>query len=172
MSKFVCVHCDPTGKYQPGLLVPDCGFCCDQVDLPCPGCECDACWANSERLALGLSITDPSHVHRRDVIYTGLRLPHGCEVYRRTPGWPADRLDPRHDLRNHSPCGFEWGYGGSGPAQLALALLADAADDQTALNHYQRFKFKHIAGLTEGEWFMSSGEILDFVEREKRSGIR
>ena len=35
-------------------------------------------------------------------------------------------LDPRLDLANHSPTGFEWGYGGSGPAQLALALLADA----------------------------------------------
>ena len=30
-------------------------------------------------------------------------------------------LDPRFDLWNHSPTGFEWGYGGSGPAQLALA---------------------------------------------------
>jgi hypothetical protein len=34
-------------------------------------------------------------------------------------------LTPRLDLWNHSPTGFEWGYGGSGPAQLALALLAD-----------------------------------------------
>lgn len=24
---------------------------------------------------------------------------------------------------NHSPSGFSWGYGGSGPAQLALAIL-------------------------------------------------
>jgi Family of unknown function (DUF6166) len=31
------------------------------------------------------------------------------------------RLNPRLDLWNHSPTGFEWGYGGSGPAQLALA---------------------------------------------------
>ena len=34
-------------------------------------------------------------------------------------------LDLRLDLFNHSPTGFEWGYAGSGPAQLALALLAD-----------------------------------------------
>jgi len=25
-------------------------------------------------------------------------------------------------VRNHSPDGFAWGYGGSGPAQLALAI--------------------------------------------------
>ena len=26
---------------------------------------------------------------------------------------------------NHSATGFEWGYGGSGPSQLALALSLD-----------------------------------------------
>src|SRR6059036_1653610 len=30
------------------------------------------------------------------------------------------------EIRNHSPTGFQWGYAGSGPAQLALALLVDA----------------------------------------------
>lgn len=36
-------------------------------------------------------------------------------------------LEPRHSQKvlNHSPDGFEWGYGGSGPAQLALAILMD-----------------------------------------------
>lgn len=35
-------------------------------------------------------------------------------------------LPVRLDVSNHSPDGFEWGYGGSGPAQLALALCIDA----------------------------------------------
>ncbi len=45
----------------------------------------------------------------------------------------------RLDLYNHSPTGFEWGYWGSGPAQLALAMLADclASDEQALL--YQRY---------------------------------
>jgi hypothetical protein len=41
----------------------------------------------------------------------------------------SNPLNLRLDLRNHSPSGFEWGYGGSGPAQLALALLADCLGD-------------------------------------------
>ena len=50
------------------------------------------------------------------------------------------RLNPRLDLWNHSPTGFEWGYCGSGPAQLALAILADhCANDEQALNFRQRF---------------------------------
>ena len=42
-------------------------------------------------------------------------------------------LDPKpsQKIRNHSPDGFEWGYGGSGPAQLALALLLDYVCDET-----------------------------------------
>ncbi len=43
-------------------------------------------------------------------------------------------LPPRNDLANHSPDGFGWGYSGSGPSQLALAVLAhhfrDAGDEQ------------------------------------------
>ena len=34
-------------------------------------------------------------------------------------------LDPRLDLRVLSASGFEWGYDGGGPGQLALAILAD-----------------------------------------------
>lgn len=56
-------------------------------------------------------------------------------------------LDPAPSLRvfNHSPDGFAWGYGGSGPAQLALALLLHTgiADDE-AVRH-QQFKFDHVA---------------------------
>lgn len=57
-------------------------------------------------------------------------------------------LDPRPSqrLRNHSPDGFAWGYAGSGPAQLALAiLLAAGATDLLALNNYQEFKREFLA---------------------------
>ena len=44
-----------------------------------------------------------------------------------------ERLIPERSLElvNHSPSGFEWGYGGSGPAQLALAFLLDYTDDES-----------------------------------------
>lgn len=82
------------------------------------------------------------------------------------PGAAVVDLDPRHDLRNHSPNGFQWGYGGSGPAQLALALLADALnDDARALRHYQTFKAARIASITGDTWEMTVGGILAEVER-------
>ena len=73
-------------------------------------------------------------------------------------------LDPRYDLRNHSPTGFAWGYGGSGPAQLALALCADAlGDDGRAEGVYQEVKFRLVAGLPAGGWALSEREVLDTI---------
>ena len=40
-------------------------------------------------------------------------------------GSPWRKLAGRNQVVNHSPDGFEWGYTGSGPAQLALAILCD-----------------------------------------------
>lgn len=69
-------------------------------------------------------------------------------------------LPPRNDLRNHSPTGFEWGYGGSGPAQLALALLADALqDDEAALSLYQAFKWEVVVSLPWQAWSLTETEV-------------
>lgn len=81
-------------------------------------------------------------------------------------------LDPRFDLCTHSPTGFEWGYGGSGPAQLALALLADRlADDGQALGLYQALKFKIVAGLPREGWTLKGSEIDEAV-RALRTELR
>jgi hypothetical protein len=74
-------------------------------------------------------------------------------------------LNPRFDLWNHSPTGFEWGYGGSGPAQLALAILADALDnDAAACRWHQEFKFTVVAGLPEQSWSLTDNEIRRTVQ--------
>ena len=60
-------------------------------------------------------------------------------------GQKSEPLPLRRDLVNHSPTGFGWGYHGSGPAQLALALLADALGyDDRAVRLHQYFKFKVV----------------------------
>jgi hypothetical protein len=74
-------------------------------------------------------------------------------------------LDPRLDLCFHSPDGFEWGYCGSGPAQLALAILADhLSDDRQALDMYQRFKWAVIAGLPRRHWTLDSRDIDQAIQ--------
>ena len=78
------------------------------------------------------------------------------------------RLNPRFDLWNHSPTGFEWGYCGSGPGQLALAILADhCGNGEQALNFYQRFKWAVIAELPHRSW-MLTGEQIDLLLKKLR----
>ncbi|MFO0847818.1 MAG: DUF6166 domain-containing protein [Gemmataceae bacterium] len=96
--------------------------------------------------------------------YVGTRTPDGCSVEVIDAEGGREPLDPRYDLRNHSPDGFSHGYAGSGPAQLALALLADAlADDQQAARLYQDFKRKVVARLQGDEWELSQDDILATV---------
>lgn len=53
--------------------------------------------------------------------------------------------DQSQKVRNHSPDGFAWGYGGSGPAQLALAILLIYLPQEDAVSIYQTFKFNEVA---------------------------
>lgn len=73
-------------------------------------------------------------------------------------------LSPKPSLRvmNHSPCGFEWGYHGSGPAQLALAMLLDLYPERGndwAARHHQAFKARVIGQLPREGWELTSEEI-------------
>ena len=54
----------------------------------------------------------------------------------------ADNSRSTHPLRHivkHSPDGFQWGYHGSGPADLALSILFDCASASLAEKLYQAF---------------------------------
>lgn len=62
--------------------------------------------------------------------------------------WERVSLAPSLELVNHSPAGFAWGYAGSGPSQLALALLYAATGDRDfAVANHQAFKFEVVARL-------------------------
>ena len=67
--------------------------------------------------------TESTHVYagNRD---SGMPVGEACSVT-----VDDEPLDCRYDLFSASPSGFEWGYGGSGPAQLAIAILAHAYDE-------------------------------------------
>jgi hypothetical protein len=58
--------------------------------------------------------------------------------------------EPSKKIRNHSPDNFNWGYGGSGPSQLALAVVLKLTGKEDG---YQDFKFRVIAGLQMGKDF-------------------
>jgi hypothetical protein len=74
-------------------------------------------------------------------------------------------VGPSLKLRNHSPSGFSWGYGGSGPSQLALAILLDyLGDRERALRLYQRFKLLTTARWDgDANWKLTGSQIDDIV---------
>lgn len=73
-------------------------------------------------------------------------------------------------LINHSPSGFQWSYLGSGPAQLALALLLDVTGNpELAQAYYQDFKFHWVASWGE-EWSITSRDILEWIGRYSLTG--
>ena len=68
-------------------------------------------------------------------------------------------LSPRYDLKRLSATGFEWTYQGAGPAQLALAMLADhLGDDAQALALYEPFMARVVAEL-DNSWELTSADI-------------
>jgi len=104
-------------------------------------------------------------------VYHGRRTQHGCAVDVEEDG-ECTCLHPRNDLRRHSS-EFNWGYGGSGPAQLALALAADVlGDDDRAQTVYQKLKFRLVGGLPHEEWVLSERQIRSAIEaiEQERSG--
>lgn len=102
---------------------------------------------------------------------------HGANIYRarRENADENEPLEPvatvngrllplRLDLANHSPTGFEWGYSGSGPAQLALAILACEFHDEFALEHYQLFKDRAIAAAHKDGFTLTSADIAALLD--------
>jgi len=95
-------------------------------------------------------------------------IAHRCVVTVREGGRTRP-LRPRHDIRNHSPDGFEWGYGGSGPAQLALALVADCCGAKMAQPViYQRVKAL-VAKLPADGWTLTEEQVRAWASAAKEA---
>ena len=67
---------------------------------------------------------------------------------------------------NHSPDGFNWGYGGSGAGQLALAILLEITNNEAVtLAYYQDFKGQFIATINSQhtDWEIHEEEIIAWL---------
>lgn len=134
------------------------------------------------RSAMSLPVTilnrsDDARQIYPETLYYAKRISQGGgqPVFKKLlPDGEVTKLYPAPSLKlyNHSPDGFQWGYGGSGPAQLALALLLDATTDpRTALDFYQQFKWEFVSGWG-AEWSITREEILDWLKAEQRSKLQ
>ncbi len=99
--------------------------------------------------------------------------------------FPENKILP-HEIVRHSPDGFEWGYEGSGPAELALNLLHYWYGKNIAEDHYQDFKRGFIVNISRGaggyiykdlvgHWLTEKGvdlgkETREIIERIVKQG--
>ena len=68
-------------------------------------------------------------------------------------------LDPQLALKQFTDRGFEWGYEGNGPRQLALAILVEhIGDNSRALSLCEDFMLRVVANFGN-EWEMSGSDI-------------
>lgn len=73
----------------------------------------------------------------------------------------------------HSPDGFEWGYGGSGPNELALNILYLVSQDLTfAQENHNDFCRTFLAGIPFEGGRVSIGEIMKWVAHRQVYGLR
>ena len=86
-------------------------------------------------------------------------------------------------LVHHSPSGFECGYGGSGPADLALSILAAFAPVKAgepterlyqgrrcslfAWQHHQEFKRKFIGPMVAEGGVIASQDIRSWIDARR-----
>lgn len=112
-------------------------------------------------------------------VYTGMRTPAGAPVVMvSASGYGGGYL--RH-VQCHG-AQLDWGYLGTGAADLALSLLADALGErlaspvtpaegpQRAWRHYRDFKVAFVARWPRsGEWRITRAEIVAWVAEQERS---
>lgn len=101
---------------------------------------------------------------------------HGVVVT--VDGWPL------HHVVRHSPTGMEWGYGGSGPADLALSILTDYLGDRIYAVHatdgcveqrnglslaeqlHQPFKWSFVASFPREGWSLTGEQIASWLRAQ------
>lgn len=92
-------------------------------------------------------------------------------ILRRRPdsngGWGDALTNIQHRKVLHSPTGFEWGYAGSGPADLALnILLRYGVTEAQAENLHQRFKDAFIATMPREGGRITRNEVIEWIESQ------
>ncbi len=73
---------------------------------------------------------------------------------------------PPHMVK-HSPTGMSWGYGGSGPSDLARSILCDITTELVANRNYQAFKREFVEKWTEG-WQITEEEVRAWLDKRKK----
>jgi len=80
--------------------------------------------------------------------------------------YPTQKLLKHHQI--HSPDGFEWGYAGNGPADLAHAILTDYLGTQPPDLIRFAFRDQIVAGLPHDRFLLRQDQIEVWMQTNER----
>jgi len=114
--------------------------------------------------------------NEQEILYRGRQEKNGgCLVtVTETYSGQVTSFDVLKHIQRHSPTGFQWGFGGSGPADLALSILVDFAHRTNqyieAFRLYQGFKWDVIANI-QGDLNITGKQIEQWLKNAKHKNF-
>lgn len=96
--------------------------------------------------------------------YTGTRTIDGLEVT-----VDGQTLADHRAVKEYTDAGFEWGYPGDAPRQLALAILFDHLGDAAAAIASADGFMKSTVAIFDNEWSLTSAEIDAVLDSQNKT---
>lgn len=75
-------------------------------------------------------------------------------------------LPSRYELFKQSKDGFDWGYNGSGPLQLAFSMLYQLTDENFSREYASKFTNEVIKSFHSRDWVMSASDVLSWINKQ------
>ena len=101
-------------------------------------------------------------------LYKGTRVFPGYKAAVYVDNVPLD-LGPSREIHDYSP-DPEFGYFGSGPSQLSLAILYDVTGDKdTSLLYCQDFKHDYIGQFEQDGFILLESQVQQWISEKLKS---
>ena len=71
------------------------------------------------------------------------------------------------DVSNRSPTGHEWGFLGSGSAQLAIAILMTVTDRDETLLRAEAFRLSFTARIAKDSWTITTAQVEEWLRQHR-----
>lgn len=98
-------------------------------------------------------------------LYRGVRVMPGYKATLYVDGTILDLKSSKLDVHDYGADSPEWGYFGSGPSQVAAAILYDLTTDiELTKKYHQQFKREYIANFDQNGFVLLEIQIRVWLE--------
>lgn len=80
-------------------------------------------------------------------------------------------LPTLYELFAQSKDGFDWGYNGSAPTQLAFSMLYQLTNLEFAKENASKFANDVIRSLNSRDWLLSAADVLEWIDKHAQTPL-